>query len=54
MQKIETSNGYESMPKDKLVGIINNNKRDRKSLFKSKNEETKKVFVSQQEIVFLN
>ena len=35
-------NGYESMPKDKLLRIINNNKRDRKSLLKSKKEETKK------------
>ena len=35
--------GYENMPKDKLLGIINNNnKRDRKSHFKSKKEETKK------------
>ena len=37
--------GYKSMPKDKLLGIINNNnnnKGDRKSLFKLKKEETKK------------
>ena len=34
--------GYKSMPKDKLLRIINNNERDRKSLFKSKKEETKK------------
>ena len=34
--------GYKSMPKDKLIRIINNNERDRKSLFKSKKEETKK------------
>ena len=33
---------YKSMPKDKLLRIINNNERDRKSLFKSKKEETKK------------
>ena len=26
--------GYKNMPKDKLLRIINNNKRDRKSLFK--------------------
>ena len=38
-------NGYESMSKDKLLGEINNNKRDRKSLFKSKKEETKKSFL---------
>ena len=37
-------NGYESMSKDKLLGEINNNKRDRNSLFKSKKEETKKSF----------
>ena len=47
-------NGYKSMPKDKLLRIINNNKRDRKSLFNSKKKETKEVFISQQEIVFLN
>ena len=38
-------NGYKSMSKDKLLRIINdsNNKnRDRKSLFKSQKEETKK------------
>ena len=42
------------MPKDKLLGIINNNKRDRKSLFKSKKEKPKKVFIGQQEIAFLD
>ena len=43
------------MPKDKLLGMINNdNKRYRNSLFKSKKEETKKVFISQQGRVFLN
>ena len=47
------------MPKDKLLGIINNdnnknNKGDRKSIFKWKKEEAKKVFISQQEIVFLS
>ena len=50
-------NGYESMPKDKLLAITNNNnnnKGDRKSLLKSKKEETKKIFISQQEVVFLN
>ena len=36
-------NGYKSMPKDKLLRIINDIKRDRKSLFKSKKEETKKI-----------
>ena len=33
--------GYKSIPKDKLLRIINN-EGDRKSLFKSKKEETKK------------
>ena len=54
------------MPKDKLLGIINNdnnnnnnndnnnnNKRDRKSLFKSKREKFKKVLTSQQKRIFL-
>ena len=36
-------NGYKSMPEDKLLGIINNKKRDGKSLFKSKAEGTKKI-----------
>ena len=34
--------GYKSMPKDNLLRIINSNERDKKSLFKSKKEETKK------------
>ena len=34
--------GYKSMLKDKLIRVINNNERNRKSLFKSKKEETKK------------
>ena len=34
--------GYKSISKDKLLRIINNNHGDRKSLLKSKNEETKK------------
>ena len=34
--------GYKSMPKDKLLRIFNNNGGDRKSLLKSKKEETKK------------
>ena len=34
--------GYKSMPKDKLLRIINNNEGDRKSPLKSKKEETKK------------
>ena len=35
--------GYKSIPKDKLLRIINNNnKRDKNSFFKSKKEETKK------------
>ena len=46
--------GYKSMPKDKLSRIINNNERDRKSLFKQKKKKPKKVFISQQEIVLLN
>ena len=50
--------GYKSMPKDKLLRIIDNNNNnndddddrgDRKSLFKQK-----KVFISQQERIFLN
>ena len=35
-------NGYESMPKGKLLRIINNKKGDKKSLFESKKEENKK------------
>ena len=46
--------GYKSMPKDKLLRILNDNKGDRKSLFKSKKGKQKKVFISQQEIVSLN
>ena len=30
---------YKSMPKDKLLRIINNIKRDRKSLFKQKRDQ---------------
>ena len=33
--------GYKSMPKDKLLRIINNNEGDRQSLLKSKKSETK-------------
>ena len=42
-------NSYKNMPKDKLLRIINtnNNKRDRKSLFKSKMKKPKKLFISQ-------
>ena len=40
--KNRNTNGCESMPKEKLLRIIDNNKNDRKSLFKLKNEETKK------------
>ena len=47
-------NDYESMSKDKLSRIIINNKRDRKTRFKSKKEETKKVFMTQKEIGSLN
>ena len=46
--------GYKSMPKDKLLRIINNNEGDRKCFFKSKKEETKKVYISKEEIVLLN
>ena len=34
--------GYKSIPKDKLLRIINNNERDRESLFKLKKGEAKK------------
>ena len=34
--------GYKGMSKDKLLRIINNNERDRKTLSESKKEETKK------------
>ena len=43
--------GYKSMPKEKLLRIINNNERDKKSLFKSKKKKPKKVFISQQKII---
>ena len=47
--------GYKSMPKEKLLRIIyGNNKKNRDSTFKSKRGEIKKVFLNQQEIVFLN
>ena len=47
--------GYKSMPKEKLLRIIySNNKKNRYSTFKSKRGEIKKVFLNQQEIVFLN
>ena len=35
-------NGYESMPKNKLLRINNNKKGDRKNDLKSKKEETRK------------
>ena len=41
------------MPKDRLLRIIINNKRDRKSLLNQR-EEDKKVFISQQQIAFFN
>ena len=41
--------GYKSMPKYKLLRIINNNEGDRKNLLKSKN-----FFISQQKLTFLN
>ena len=47
-------NGYESMPKDILLRIINSKMGDRKSLLNQKKKKTKKVFIIQQEIVFLN
>ena len=47
-------NDYKSLPIDKLLMILNDNKGDRESLFKSKKEESKNIFISQQEIVFLN
>ena len=40
--KYRNINGYKSMCKDKLLKIINNNKGDRKGLFKSKKKELKK------------
>ena len=42
------------MPKDILLRIINNKKGDRKSLINQKKKKTKKVFIIQREIVFLN
>ena len=47
-------NSYKNMPKDKLLIIINNKKRDKRSLFKLKGEKIRKVFTSQQERIFLN
>ena len=47
-------NSYKNMPKDKLLIIINNKKRDKRSLFKLKSEKIRKVFTSQQERIFLN
>ena len=47
-------NGYESMPKDILLRIINSKMGDRKSLLNQKKKKTKKVFIIQREIVFLN
>ena len=52
--KDRSINGNWSMPKDKLLRIINNKKGDRKSLLKSEKEETKKVFNGQQKVAFLN
>ena len=52
--KNRNTNGYESMPKDILLRIINNKKGDRKSLLNQKKKKTKKVFIIQREIVFLN
>ena len=52
--KNKNINGYESMPKDILLRIINNKKGDRKSLLNQKKKKTKKVFIIQREIVFLN
>ena len=46
ISKNRNINGYESMAKDKLLKIINNNKGGRKSLLKSEKEETKKIFKS--------
>ena len=47
-------NGYESMPKDILLRIINSKMGDRKSLLNQKKKKTKKVFIIQREIIFLN
>ena len=46
ISKNRNINGYESMAKDKLLKIINNNKGGRKSLLISEKEETKKIFKS--------
>ena len=48
--------GYKSLRKDKLSRIINNNKGDIKNLliYIYKKKETKKVFIRQQERIFLN
>ena len=37
-----------------LLRIINDNKGDKKSFLNQKKKKPKKVFISQQEIVFLN
>ena len=63
--KYRNISGYKSMPKDKSLKIFNNNSnnnnnnnnnndRDRKRRLNQKNKKSKKVFISQQEIVFLN
>ena len=47
------TNGYQRMPKDKLLRIANNKKGDRKSLFISKERRNqKKVVISQLGMVF--
>ena len=47
------TNGYQSMPKDKLLRKANNKKGDRKSLFISKERRNqKKVVISQLGMVF--
>ena len=47
------TNGYQGMPKDKLLRIANNKKGDRKSLFISKERRNqKKVVISQLGMVF--
>ena len=57
------TNGYQSMPTDKLLRIANNKKGDRKSLFISKERRNQKkvvisqlgmVFTSQQKSIFLD
>ena len=52
--KNKNINGYESMPKDILLRIINSKMGDRKSLLNQKKKKTKKVFIIQREIIFLN